>query len=122
MDNRYLEDNSINILTMGNRRKPPKKRYFFQGILLIVILHCIQIGVYAALNIYGNTGFIPSSDIVKYAFGVIQMLYVIPALAVTKAKNKNYTSSGIKTAAIITVIANIVVVVLFFDLVKGLLY
>lgn len=122
MDNRYLEDNSINILTMGNRRKTPKKRYFFQGILLVVVLHCIQLGAYAVLNIYGNKSFVPSSNILKYAFGVIQMIYVIPVLAITKAKNKNYTSSGVKMAAAITFITNIVVAVMFFDLIKGLLY
>jgi hypothetical protein len=54
---------------------------FFSGFFVILLLHLLQVGLYYWLAEYGRrSGLIPDFAMMYLVFGVLQVVYVIPAM------------------------------------------
>lgn len=93
-----------------------KKTEILRGMTITVCLHVLQIFLYAGLAIFGEQGgLLPDTFIVIIGFGIIQAVYVIPAMIIMAVKRRPFAVVGIVVAAGITLLLQAAIWGIFFS-------
>jgi hypothetical protein len=72
------------------------------GASLVFLLHLLQVVLFFLLREFGRGGLIPDAFLIILGFGIIQAVYVIPALIVAAVKRRWSVLRGIVIAALLT--------------------
>ena len=86
---------------------------FLGGFFSILLLHLTQVGLYFLLDKFGRHGMVPDDMMVLLLFGILQWVYVVPALLF--AKHHLYWAMfwGMAACAALTQVAQLLVWVMF---------
>ena len=80
-----------------------------KGVGIIALLHFLQVGLFIYLKQYGNQQEpFPDSTLVILLFGLIQWVYVIPAIFIGALKHHYWLVLGMVIFAVIILVVNIV--------------
>ncbi len=87
---------------------------FLGGFFSIMLLHLSQVGLSFALDKWGRHGMIPDTFLLFISFGILQWVYVAPALWFASHYQHDILFWGMLTAALLTVAIQVFVWFLVF--------